>query len=69
MWYSHGGCVVWIDAICIDEQSVEEKNQQVPLMCDIYSWASATVVWLGPAGDDSDVAMSCLPALADKYKE
>ncbi|KAJ1324617.1 HET domain-containing protein [Microdochium nivale] len=41
---------LWIDAICIDQNSVEEKNQQVPLMGKIYSLATRTVVWLGAGG-------------------
>ncbi|KAH8761293.1 heterokaryon incompatibility protein-domain-containing protein [Hyaloscypha finlandica] len=38
---------LWIDAICIDQTSITEKNVQVPLMADIYKSATSTVVWLG----------------------
>jgi len=41
--------VLWIDAICIDQQSVREKNEQVPMMGDIYREAARCVVWLGTA--------------------
>lgn len=37
---------LWIDAICIDQQSGTEKNQQVPLMGEIYSRAATVLVWL-----------------------
>jgi hypothetical protein len=40
--------LLWIDAACIDQQSVEEKNVQVPLMGEIYSAATRAVIWLGP---------------------
>lgn len=40
--------VLWIDAICINQQSVEEKNNQVPLMGEIYRSAAAVIIWLGP---------------------
>ncbi|KAK1829574.1 heterokaryon incompatibility protein-domain-containing protein [Podospora conica] len=40
--------LLWIDATCIDQQSVEEKNVQVPLMGEIYSTATRAVIWLGP---------------------
>lgn len=40
--------VLWIDAICIDQQSVQEKNEQVPLMGEIYVSATRAVIWLGP---------------------
>jgi hypothetical protein len=37
----------WIDAICIDQDDVEEQNHQVGMMREIYSGAQAVWVWLG----------------------
>lgn len=37
----------WIDAICIDQQHIEEKSHQVRLMSKIYTKASKVVIWLG----------------------
>jgi hypothetical protein len=37
----------WIDALCIDQENVPERNNQVMLMGDIYSQASRVIVWLG----------------------
>jgi hypothetical protein len=42
----------WIDALCIDQSSVEEKNVQVPMMADIYYHAEHVAIWLGK-GDES----------------
>lgn len=42
------GRTLWIDAICIDQKSVPEKNVQVPLMGDVYRLATRAVIWLGP---------------------
>ncbi|KAI1416522.1 heterokaryon incompatibility protein-domain-containing protein [Hypoxylon sp. FL1857] len=39
--------LLWVDAICIDQQNIDEKNRQIPRMRDIYSLASTTVAWLG----------------------
>ena len=39
--------LVWADAICIDQASIEEKNSQVPLMRLIYQNAALVRVWLG----------------------
>lgn len=39
--------VFWIDAICIDQDDLEERSSQVRLMRDIYKAASNTTVWLG----------------------
>lgn len=38
---------IWIDAICINQNNIAERNAQVPLMRDIYSKASTVHVWLG----------------------
>lgn len=34
--YEHEGRMVWIDAICINQNDVEERNQQVSMMGEIY---------------------------------
>ncbi|KAF6806487.1 ankyrin unc44 [Colletotrichum musicola] len=38
---------VWVDAICIDQTSNEDKSAQVSMMADIYLRAERVVVWLG----------------------
>ncbi|KAK8113396.1 HET-domain-containing protein [Apiospora sp. TS-2023a] len=40
--------VLWVDAICINQEDVAERNAQVPIMDSIYRNARCTVVWLGP---------------------
>lgn len=44
---------LWIDAICINQASIAEKNSQVPLMSLIYGLAEMVTAWLGPEADDS----------------
>ena len=44
---------IWIDAICINQADISEKNQQVPLMRRIYS-AGKVIIWLGESDDHSD---------------
>ncbi|KAF4463136.1 heterokaryon incompatibility [Fusarium albosuccineum] len=41
--------VFWIDAICINQTSTQDKNHQVPLMDKICSAAREVIVWLGNA--------------------
>ncbi|KAF3808548.1 Heterokaryon incompatibility protein 6 [Colletotrichum gloeosporioides] len=41
--------MLWVDVLCIDQENVQERNQQVRWMSDIYSTATQVVVWLGPA--------------------
>jgi hypothetical protein len=42
--------VLWVDAVCVDQSNVSERNHQVCQMGEIYQQASQVVVWLG-AGD------------------
>ena len=37
----------WVDAICINQADLQEKNAQVALMGKIYSSASLVFAWLG----------------------
>ncbi|KPI36708.1 uncharacterized protein AB675_10105 [Cyphellophora attinorum] len=37
----------WIDAICIDQHNVNERNSQVRMMTDIYKSATTVRAWLG----------------------
>ncbi|KEZ38923.1 hypothetical protein SAPIO_CDS10258 [Scedosporium apiospermum] len=48
---AHRPRALWIDAICIDQESMAEKSVQVPLMGDIYRLAKQAIVWLGPSVD------------------
>jgi hypothetical protein len=41
------GLPVWVDAICINQTDVKEKNNQVSMMRDIYAAAKCVLVWLG----------------------
>jgi hypothetical protein len=38
---------LWVDAICIDQTNIPERNTQVQLMGRIYRDARPTIVWLG----------------------
>jgi hypothetical protein len=49
--------VIWIDAICIDQANKKEKEDQIPLIAEIYAKARRVVIWLGEAEDDSDRAL------------
>ena len=41
------GLRLWIDAICINQCDITERNIQVSLMGDIFRAASGVTVWLG----------------------
>ncbi|KAM7185482.1 Heterokaryon incompatibility protein (HET) domain containing protein, partial [Rhypophila sp. PSN 637] len=42
--------LLWVDAICINQEDPDEQSEQVPSMRDVYFSATRTVVWLGELG-------------------
>jgi hypothetical protein len=42
---SHG--FLWIDALCINQLNIKERNHQIAMMVQVYFKAEKTIVWLG----------------------
>jgi ankyrin repeat protein len=57
--------VLWVDAICIDQENLRERGQQVRHMCKIYSQAEEVIVWLGGATDETNILMDSLDRLEE----
>jgi hypothetical protein len=38
---------IWVDALCIDQTNISERNEHVKMMGQIYSQASTVRAWLG----------------------
>ena len=55
--------VLWIDAMCINQDDLKEKSEQVLKMKEIYAFASLVIVWLGAATPATYVAMDMLNAV------
>jgi len=58
--------LVWVDALCINQQNKDERSQQVQLMTSIYSKAESVAIWLGPEADNSLLAIDLLKVVADR---
>ncbi|KXT02330.1 hypothetical protein AC578_221 [Pseudocercospora eumusae] len=41
--------LLWADAICINQDDIEERSHQVAIMGEIYALAKRVLVWLGPS--------------------
>ncbi|TVY42247.1 Heterokaryon incompatibility protein 6,OR allele [Lachnellula subtilissima] len=55
----------WIDAICIDQDNVSEKNMQIKKMAMIYNRADSVAVWLGREDKDSRRAIEFIKRLLE----
>jgi hypothetical protein len=51
---------LWIDAICINQEDVNERNHQVAQMQEIYAGAQEVIVWLGPADSNPSIGPAFL---------
>jgi ankyrin repeat protein len=57
--------ILWIDAICIDQDNVREKRHQVQQMSLIYKEAEQVVIWLGQGNQESDLVMDFMKRLQE----
>ena len=54
--------MLWIDAICINQDDLKEKSEQVLGMKEIFASASLVIVWLGAATPATNVAVDMFNA-------
>jgi hypothetical protein len=52
--------VLWIDAVCINQNDIPERNAQIRLMKRIYEDAESVVIWLGNEMPDTGAALKHL---------
>jgi len=62
------GRVIWIDAVCINQEDKEEQAQQVRSMAEIYFKASRVIVWLGEAEAEDHDTLKAICAPCDESK-
>jgi hypothetical protein len=53
---------IWVDQICIDQLNLDERNQQVRFMSEIYKNCTFVTAWLGQDGDTRVAAKNFLEA-------
>jgi hypothetical protein len=58
--------LLWVDAVCINQNDLIERNSQVAMMRDIYASAAQVTIWLGEEDEDSDTAFDSLPIVIGK---
>ncbi len=62
--------VLWVDAVCINQADIPEKNVQVPLMSRLYSGADSVIVWLGASNPNIELFVSwARPSFRDPKRQ
>jgi hypothetical protein len=57
---SYAARVLWIDALCIDQENGAERSKQAQLMGQIYATAWRVLIWLGEADDKMSHSLTIL---------
>ncbi|OLN97368.1 Heterokaryon incompatibility protein 6, OR allele 1 [Colletotrichum chlorophyti] len=60
---------IWVDALCINQDDVEERNEHVKIMGRVYAGASQTRLWLGESTDMDMPAVNTLFAISEIFNE
>ena len=64
-----GERTMWVDAICINQEDVSERNDQVRMMGHIYRSATSVRVWLGDMSNNSREAILLLHEIFESFEE
>jgi Heterokaryon incompatibility protein (HET) len=65
---SDGSRSLWVDAICINQSDIEERNTQVHMMSLIFKNASGVIAWLGPEQDNSTEVIEIMKHMATEIE-
>jgi len=57
--------IIWIDAICINQEDLVERAEQIKFMPRIYSSAGTVIAWLGAPTHDNNLAMTLLHRISE----
>ncbi|KAH8649427.1 heterokaryon incompatibility protein-domain-containing protein [Tricladium varicosporioides] len=57
---------LWVDALCINQGNLKERNEQVAMMSDVYIGAKLVVIWLGEGSEETDQGFDLISIAAKK---
>ena len=60
---------LWVDAICINQSDISERNHQVKQMHWMYQRAERVIIWLGEHSEDSRLAIHQLEMISNSDPE
>ena len=61
--------VLWVDALCINQEDVEEKMHQVRMIGEIYTNAASVLVYLGQPTEQTETDMHNLQSFLEPYTQ
>ncbi|KAH8904687.1 hypothetical protein BR93DRAFT_882710 [Coniochaeta sp. PMI_546] len=64
-WGGARGFRLWVDALCINQKDLSERERQIGRMRGIYGESWAVVAWLGEESFQSDMAIGLVKDLAE----
>ena len=59
----------WIDFLCINQEDLQEKGEQVGMIYKIFSGSALVEAWLGDNVEDGEAALEILQGLSDAFYE
>ncbi|KAI0183106.1 heterokaryon incompatibility protein-domain-containing protein [Xylaria flabelliformis] len=60
IWSKDPELLLWVDAVCINQNDYAELSSQVKIMGTIYQRAHRVIIWLGEADEFTDLAWRAL---------
>lgn len=60
---------LWADAVCINQEDLQEQEQQVRLMASIFGQAEHVVAWLGEDDGDASAVSALIQNMAKSIRE
>jgi hypothetical protein len=69
----HEPRILWVDAICIDQsseetQSIQERNEQVKMMGEIYRGAKCVLVWISDGDHSTTAALGYMETIGKYWR-
>ena len=60
--------IFWVDAVCINQEDILERNKQIKRMAKIYGLAYRVVAWLGGEECESEQGLATLQYIGDQLE-
>jgi Heterokaryon incompatibility protein (HET) len=60
---------LWIDALCINQRDIPERNYQVAMMRDIFLRAAKVLAWTGPPSENVQIALEGIEYVAKRVHD